>query len=99
MKVFWTQHALNQLTDIYQFIQRDSKLYAKKVIDSMIRSTENLESFPRIVRIVPETDQENVREIISGNYRIIYRISKERIDILTIVHTAQNFVSQYLPNT
>jgi mRNA-degrading endonuclease RelE of RelBE toxin-antitoxin system len=36
-------------------------------------------------KIVPETNKTKIRELNSGNYRIIYKIvNKQRIDILTI---------------
>ena len=99
MKVFWTKHALTQLTDIYEYIAKDSKIYAKKVVDIITKSTANLEAYENLGRIVPEINKVNFREIIQGNYRIIYKIKSNRIDILTIIHTSQDFNRQYLPES
>ena len=35
-------------------------------------------------RIVPEINSPNIREIIEGNYRIIYRVAQEKIEVLTV---------------
>ena len=35
-------------------------------------------------RIVPEIGSFNIRELIEGNYRIVYRYSREKIEILTV---------------
>jgi len=35
--------------------------------------------------MMPELDREDVREIIEGNYRIVYRIRDGAVDILTIL--------------
>ena len=41
-------------------------------------------------RIVPETNDKNIREIIKGNYRIIYFLSNDQAaNILTVFHTAR----------
>jgi len=40
--------------------------------------------------MVPEIEDESIRELILGSYRIIYKIvSQERIDILTVHHSAR----------
>jgi len=41
-------------------------------------------------RNVPETDEENVRELLYHNYRIMYRAESERILILTVIHGARD---------
>ena len=45
--------------------------------------------FPNAGRVVPEFQDENVRELIEGQYRIVYRILPTRIDVLTVMHVAQ----------
>ena len=50
---------------------------------------ERLESFPESGRIVPELNRKKIREIILGNYRIIYRIKKDIVEILTVYHSAR----------
>ena len=53
--------------------------------------------FPLIGRVIPEIGNENFREIIYGNYRIMYKlVTKERIDLLTIFHSSRNFKSDKL---
>ena len=48
-----------------------------------------LEMFPRLGRVVPEIDREDIREIILGKYRIIYHIIAEEVEIITIHHGAR----------
>jgi plasmid stabilization system protein ParE len=47
---------------------------------------ERLLRFPRLGRVVAEARDENIRELVYQNYRIIYRIAGESIEILTVVH-------------
>jgi plasmid stabilization system protein ParE len=44
---------------------------------------------PHAAGIVPEYSQPDVREVFLYQYRIIYRILAERIDVIAIVHGAK----------
>lgn len=46
-------------------------------------------SFRPSGRIVPEAQTASVREVLLGNYRIIYRIREVSIDILAIYHSVR----------
>jgi addiction module RelE/StbE family toxin len=86
----WTDFAIENLNDIGNYIERDSFRYAEIVVNSLFDSTEILEQYPLAGRVVPEFNNKNIRELIRGNYRIVYRILHEsRVDILTVHHSAQ----------
>jgi toxin ParE1/3/4 len=84
MQIIWTREALERLTEIEEYISKDSLTRAVKFIDYLIDRGESLGDHPQMGRIVPEIGNENIREIIAKKYRIIYRISNERIEILTV---------------
>jgi len=64
--------------------------YAKLQIKRIKLRARQLKKQPQSGRIVPETDDPSIKELIIGNYRIIYKIrSKSRIDMLTIHHSAK----------
>ncbi len=90
MKIEWTEPALLDLESIRDYIKRDSEYYAARFVERIIEAVESLERLPEIGRTVPETDDENIRELLFHNYRIIYRFEKERILILTIIHGARS---------
>jgi len=93
MKVVWTDEAVEDLKMIYEYISRDSRVYASRYIERILAHEENIILFPKSGRLVPEYHDELTREVFEGNYRIIYRIiDKERIDILTVVHGAQELL-------
>jgi len=90
VKIVWTEQAIQDLNDIGKFIAINSERYAQEVIRSLFESTDLIESHPKAGRIVPEYSTDNIRELIRGSYRIVYRIvSKNRIDILTVHHSAR----------
>lgn len=96
MRVEWTKPALIDLESIRDYIKRDSEYYASRFVERVIEAVETLERFPEIGRRVSEAEEENIRELLFNNYRIMYRIETERILILTVIHGARN-LSQKKP--
>jgi toxin ParE1/3/4 len=89
VKIIWTHFALDDLKQIHDFISKDSKVYADKVIDQIIELTSQLEKLPLSGRSVPEFQTEILRELIFGRYRIIYRMSSDQISIIRIYHSSR----------
>jgi len=96
MKIEWTEPAILDLEDIRDFIRRDSKYYAARFVEKIIGAVESLQKFPKLGRNVPEAEEENIRELLLHNYRIIYRVETDRILVLTIIHGARD-LSQRKP--
>lgn len=89
-KVIWTEQAIDDLTNIAQYSSGYSEKYASAIVSKLFNKTNVLKTMPRIGRIVPERNSETIRELIEGNYRIIYEISSEdRIDVLTVHHSSK----------
>jgi len=96
VKISWTDFALENLIAIGDYIEKDSYFYAQKVVDNIFNSVDILEQNPLAGRKVPEFNDRNIRELIYGNYRIVYKIiSKDNIDIITVHHSAR--LLTYLP--
>ena len=92
--VFWTPRALQDLKSIAAHIASDSPLGARGFAAKLKSSAEALTRFPRRGRMMPELDRGDVREIIEGNYRIVYRIRYGAVDILTIFEGHRRFVHE-----
>lgn len=88
----WTLLARNDLKAIFEYISKDSKKYAKLEILKIKSRTQVLKEQPLIGKEVIESGNIDVRELVEGNYRIIYKmVDNDRIDILTIHHCSRNF--------
>ncbi|MBI2730439.1 MAG: type II toxin-antitoxin system RelE/ParE family toxin [Sphingobacteriales bacterium] len=91
-EVNFTEQSLSDLEEIGRYISLDSITYARLQIEKILSRTDILESFPQIGRIVPELKNKLIRELIEGNFRIIYFIvNKQTVHILTIHHSARRF--------
>jgi toxin ParE1/3/4 len=54
--------------------------------------TRKLELNPSLGRIIPEVQKQNYKELILGNYRVMFKdISMTKILILAIFHSKRNF--------
>jgi len=86
VRLIWSPYAVDDLEGICDYITQDSKQYARLFAQGVINAIERLEIFPESGRIVPEYNQKSIREIIFQNYRIIYQIKKDAVEILNIMH-------------
>jgi toxin ParE1/3/4 len=89
VKIIWAEFAFEDLRSIHDYISKDSKVYADRVIDNIIIRVDQLETFPKSGRVVPEFNDETIRELIHGNYRIIYKTSSTQVSIIRIHHSAR----------
>ena len=88
-EVRWTSQAASDLEAIADFIAQDSPQYASLFVIDVFAAVERLGAFPESGRIVPEKEDPAVREIIFGNYRIVYRLREDVVELLTIHHGAK----------
>ncbi len=97
-KIKWTPQSLDDIEAISNFIARDSTYYASIFTVEVFEVVENLDLFPKSGRIVPELNRKEIREVILGNYRIIYRVKEKIVEILTVYHSARLLKSENIEN-
>ncbi len=89
MKIIWTEFAVEKIEEFADYIALDKPSVALKWVRKIQRSVNKLKDFAEAGRKVPEIKRSDIREIIEGNYRIIYRVESDRISILTVRHCSQ----------
>jgi plasmid stabilization system protein ParE len=82
--VIWSRESFKQLIEIEEFISRDSSERASKFVDRIIDRGERIKDYPFKGRIVPEFTMNEIREVFEKSYRIVYKISENQIEILTV---------------
>ena len=93
MRLIWSPLAVTRMKQIVEYISLDDPKAAQNWANNVFAKTDALETSPKMGRVVPEINRSNLRELIYGNYRIIYQISKESIDILTVRNARQEFLA------
>jgi toxin ParE1/3/4 len=89
VRVYWTNTAVHHLLAIHEYAAQNSKVYADRLVDRLTKRSEQMAAFPRSGPVVAEYRREDIRQVLERPYRIVYRIKQEQIDVLAVVHTAQ----------
>lgn len=90
VRLNWTIQAVKDLKDISDYISKDSKRYANLLVRRIHDKAKLLKLQPDSGRIVDEFERQDIRELLEGNYRIIYRkVTFSQIEIITIHHSAR----------
>ena len=85
MTVRWTDGAELDLYEIGDYIALDDPVAAERWIERLRERARRAAFMPHGGRRVPEVDDETVREVFLGNYRIVYRILQDGIIVLAVV--------------
>ena len=93
IQLIWSDEASQDLDGIHEYIARTSSYYAQRTIERIIERGKQIAAFPQSGTTVPEYHNPRIRQVIEGQYRIIYHIEPDRVTVLTIVHGARNILS------
>ncbi len=88
----WTVGARADLREVAEYIARDSLVYAAATAGHIEEAVERLERFPKLGRVVPEYGDESLREIVVGNYRVVYRLRAALVGIVAVVHASRDLL-------
>lgn len=94
-RIKWSPRAASHLEQICEFIAQDSEIVVRIFATKILKIVEDIPLFPKSGRIVPEYNDKNLREHIFGNYRIVYRLKKDLIEIAAICHSARPVHTQF----
>jgi plasmid stabilization system protein ParE len=85
------------LEEIASFIGQDRPAAAEEWVREVSAAVQRLEQFPESGRVVPEVRRASIREVIHGAFRIIYRIERTRVAVLTVRHSRQDTGPEDIP--
>lgn len=98
MKVIWSPLAVRRAYEAAAYIAADKPQTALRWLDGLFTSTDRLEAFPQSGRMVPEIGLPEYREVIYRSHRVIYRVDRSVVAILTVRHSKQLLdVEEVLP--
>lgn len=91
VEISWLIEAQRDLKEIFDYIALDSSKYASLQIDRIYQKVALLKTQPLLGKVVPEIENTSIRELVEGNYRIIYRVvDDKRLHILMVHHGARD---------
>ena len=86
--------AQDDLNEIIEYYSSYSQNYVETTISEFEENVMSLQQNLKSGRIVPELERQGIiqyRELIQGYYRIVYKISKDKVIILTVIDGRRNF--------
>lgn len=89
--ILWSPRAEADLKEIRAFIETDSPAWADLTVRRLVAAVERLRDFPDSGRMVPERQSPELREVVSGSFRIVYRRKPTLIEIATVFRGSRDF--------
>lgn len=86
MRVRWSLLALRRVSEVVDYISADNPKAAREWADGVFAAVKRLERFAAQGRVVPEVGRPSIREVIYGDYRLIYKMEARAIGVLTVRH-------------
>ncbi len=93
MRVSWSPLADEQVDEVVAYIAADDQAAALTWLEQLLERVASLARFPDSGRIVPELQRDDLRELIVGSYRVIYRRKADVVEIAAIRHGARRLDS------
>jgi len=94
MRILWSPQSLRDLDAIHGYIAKTLSIM-HLTIARIFSAVEQLIQFPRSGRIVPERDEPEIREVIVGRFRVVYRLQDELIEVATVFRAAREFPERF----
>ncbi len=86
VEIRWSPIATEDYESIIKYYDTTAPKFAQNFAKKIIYIIENLNQFTKIGRIVPEIQNAEIREVIYRNFRIIYRLKDDILEIARIIH-------------
>ena len=94
--LIWSPRAVADLEEIRAFIAADSQAWADLTVRRLVAAVERLQRFPASGRVVPERQSTELRELVSGPFRIVYRRRADVVEIATVFRGSRDFAGRGL---
>lgn len=89
-RIVWTVSAIDDVRGIGEFYERSSVAFARALVTDLYDAVGRLAHFPFSGRVVPELDEDAIREVLESGFRVVYEIVDEDVRVLTVIHTRQS---------
>ncbi len=99
MNVLWTQTAIEHLAAIHKCIAQDSLPYARRMVDRITVRTCQIDGSPNTGQKVPAHEDPNIRALVEGPYRLLYKLDANRVHVLAVLHAAPKLPPELPPTS
>lgn len=86
MRITWSPLAVDRVIEVIRYIASANPRGAENWAADLFERVDRLRSFPESGRVLREIPRGPYRELLHGEYRVIYRVLRSRVLILTVRH-------------
>ena len=90
MRVDWSDLAHEQLDDAMAYIARDRPAMATRWLEQLLDAAQSLSDFPDQGKVVEGAKRDDIRELVVGPYRIIYRRDEDAVYITMVLYVRRH---------
>ena len=90
-ELIWSPRSVADLEEIRAYIETDAPAWADLTVRRLVAAVERLRQFPDSGRMVPERQSPELREVVSGKCRIVYRRRPGTVEIATVFRGSREF--------
>lgn len=92
-RLVWSLEAIADLEAIRDYIARTSPRYGALTAARLVQAMGPIRQFPESGRVVPELNRPDIREVIYGAFRLVYRYERQhdRAEVLTVFRASRRF--------
>jgi len=90
-EVRWRPQALRDLEAAEEYYKAVAPEFAAVFVAGAFEKAAKLGDFPRMGRPMPEIGEESIREVMYRQYRIIYVVEEDAVEVLTVFHSSRQF--------
>jgi len=83
-EIVWSPRSVSDLEEIRAYIENDSPAWADLTVRRLVSAVDRLRDFPESGRVVPERRTSDLREVLSGPFRLVYRRTAGRVEVVTV---------------
>ena len=91
MRLVWSPLAEQHVEEALAFIAADDAAASRRWLEELLERVEALRRFPDSGRVVPELERDEIRELLVGSYRVIYRHRGDLVEIAVTRLQARHF--------
>ena len=88
-EVVWTRPAWEDLAATADYIARDSENYAATFVQEVKEAAASLVEFAERGQVVPEYADPTIRELLIKPYRLVYKVTDDKVLVLALIHGAR----------
>jgi plasmid stabilization system protein ParE len=89
--------AERDLERIGDWIARDNPARAASFVEELLTACLGLADFPERFPLVPRYERHGVRHRVHGNYMICYRVEREKVTVVHVLHGAMDYAALLFP--